>query len=221
MASSKSEARRLIAQGAVHLNGRKISSIEEEIEPGTLQVGKRKKTLIIRNFAYLHVSGSTGGYLNINLKTLQEKPSEQQLHAAIADGVADAIQWMSNKNYIDITASVNSKELVTTILALLNKNLINYEIGHDGSIDLDLMANAYINGTEEAFRYANLQNAALVQIKQVDKTDQWLQSLECPKCGNTTLRFAYNTGADPKKLSNANGVCDSYGCGFKFNHLIK
>ena len=48
MASSKSEARRLIAQGAVHLNGRKISSIEEEIEPGTLQVGKRKKTLIIR-----------------------------------------------------------------------------------------------------------------------------------------------------------------------------
>jgi tyrosyl-tRNA synthetase len=42
LAPSKSEARRLIEQGAVKLDDNVIDSIEAKVEAGTLKVGKRK-----------------------------------------------------------------------------------------------------------------------------------------------------------------------------------
>lgn len=42
IAPSKSEARRLIEQGGVHLNGKKVTSIDARMQEGVLKVGKRK-----------------------------------------------------------------------------------------------------------------------------------------------------------------------------------
>ncbi len=42
LAPSKSEAKRLIEQGGVHLNDKKVTSIEAKVEQGILKVGKRK-----------------------------------------------------------------------------------------------------------------------------------------------------------------------------------
>ncbi len=42
LVTSKSEARRLIEQGGVHLNDKKVTSIDAKVEAGVLKVGKRK-----------------------------------------------------------------------------------------------------------------------------------------------------------------------------------
>ncbi len=42
LVTSKSEARRLIEQGGVHLNDKKVAAIDAKVEAGVLKVGKRK-----------------------------------------------------------------------------------------------------------------------------------------------------------------------------------
>ena len=39
---SRSEAKRLIDQGAVELNGKKVHNLEFEVEAGILKVGKKR-----------------------------------------------------------------------------------------------------------------------------------------------------------------------------------
>ena len=47
LASSKTDAKRLIEQGGVHLNDKTVTSIEAKVEKGVLKVGKRKFVRII------------------------------------------------------------------------------------------------------------------------------------------------------------------------------
>lgn len=213
LASSKNEARRLIQQKGVKINGRTVLSPDELIEPGELKVGKLK-LMSLGNYMRMHVFTCSNGSVSIEVSPLLQKKKGE----AIADAIAATANYMSDKGYVG--HEIYEDDRSQHFALLISKGLINYFEQKNGIIDIDLSLGEYLKPLEEVQKYVTQRDEVIQAIKDAKlKGELSLDSLKCPRCKKKAFRGAYNKSQWDKQDQkyNINGVCDE--CGFKLNEL--
>ena len=214
LASSKSDARRLIEGKAVKLNGRTIQSSDELIEVGELNVGKLKM-MSLGSYMRIHLLTCSNGSVSIEVSPLLQNLKQQ----AMADGLARAAEYMENKGYISVSSELNTEKLSSHFASLIDDNLINFEEDRHGILNIDVSIGKYLKPIKEVKEYVKNRDSIIKKLKEASVNDLMLSKFDCPQCGENMFRGSYNNGPwkDKDKKYNINGVCDN--CDFKINEL--
>ena len=214
---SKSQARKLIDQKGVRLNGKLVTAHDAIIELGELKVGKLK-VFSLGHYLKLHIMCSSGGTASVDLSPLfQSKKIE-----AIADALRSTAFFMERKAYLKIPVQLSDERILSDhFKKLLLSGLMNYVERENGIIEIDVYMDEYMKDLDEIIKYVKYRDIAVELIKNQKKKDGITWNLECPKCKKSTLNGAYNIilGGNPEEKYNVNGSCQNYSCSFKFNEL--
>ncbi len=161
---------------------------------------------------------SNDGRLHLHLYF--EKPDEANQDmtlGAAAESIRLSVNEMEKKGYIPPNARLmSSREIADTYgftrqywEKLLREGKLPYYQTAAGRITVDLWVEGYIQNREKVDEYVRWQKSA---VKQASAAKSSYEPIDCPKCGNRTLRFARNS-------NEVNGVCDS-SCGFQFTSTV-
>lgn len=210
---SRSEAKRLIQQKAVRLNGKVVSDINAKIEMGELQVGKLK-TATLEHYLKMNIFCSSGGYASIDVVPLLKTHKKE----AIIDALARGTEFMEDKGYVN-PSHLLSNDFKNHFRKLVLNDLVHFVEKDNGEIEICVHMNSYLQDIELVKVYVKLKDVAARRIKEAKLSKKAFLKVECPKCKDISFEGAYNNvNTYPERQYNVNGVCRN--CKFTINELI-
>ncbi len=170
---------------------------------------------------------SSEGTLNLDVSFLPDKQKVEQdlLYAILAEAIQGSVKLMEEKGYVSLSELrlMSSREMAEEYgnsrqywEKLLREGKIPFYQTAAGRISLDLYVEAYITKKEDVDRYTNNIRKVVRQMKESKEAVSILRKTQCPSCKEQTLDYNWN-----KSAHEANGICRSNNCDFRFMTSIK